>query len=292
VAAAKEHGKKSSRKPAVKQAPPPKRFDFASPRLWITIGIVVVIGIVAFFPVALATDNSAFCKSCHTMVPFYDAWAQGGHAKDAACIDCHVDAGYPARFAHKFVALNEVYAQFFTKASFPNYNAVIPNSRCLRCHPDAPTKVVGQFKHADHLSQGVPCAKCHATSGHKVSLASLEAAGILNQKTVVAGQEFIGQNPQDTVGKGSVYPGHRPVACQNCHDQANIQCSFCHTPPAQHFGSDCRTCHANAAVPFDQFTHPPTGEHDWRKKPCVKCHPNGYTTVYCTCHKGHPPKGD
>lgn len=226
------------------------------------------------------------------MAPFYDVWTRGGHATKAACIDCHVDAGYPARFLHKFVALQEVYAEFFTKAKYPNYNADIPNQRCLRCHQDAPTKIVGQFKHADHLSKGVPCAKCHATTGHKVSFAALDAAGVLNPKTATAGQEFVGQNPADASGKGSAYPSHQPVPCQSCHDQANIQCSFCHGVPRAHYGLDCRKCHSNAAVPFKQFTHPSAGEHDWRKKKCVKCHPNGYDTVYCTCHKGHPPKGD
>jgi nitrate/TMAO reductase-like tetraheme cytochrome c subunit len=287
--------RKRSRTPARRtpeQAGSGRKRDFTNPKLLITAGVILLIGVLAFFPVALATDQAAFCKSCHGMVPFYDAWAQGQHASHATCIDCHVDAGYPARFAHKFVALGEVYAQLFSNSKYPNYNAEVPNRRCLRCHPDIPTKTIGQFKHADHLTQGVPCAKCHATTGHKVSFASLDAAGVLNTANAPAGQEFVGQNPADTGGKGSAYPSHRAVPCQSCHDQANLQCSFCHAAPAGHFGPDCRACHSNAAVPFKQFTHPSAGEHDWRRKKCVKCHPNGYATVYCTCHKGHPPTGD
>ena len=291
MAASKQRPRTSGRA-ARQQTEPRKKLDFTSPKFLVTALVILAVGIVAFVPVALATDQATFCKSCHGMVPFYDAWAAGAHADKATCIDCHVDAGYPARFTHKFVALKEVYAQVFTNAKYPNYNADVPNRRCLRCHPDAPTKVVGRFQHADHLSKDVQCATCHATTGHKVSFASLAAAGVLNTKNAPAGQEFVGQHTGGTSGQGSVYPSHQPVPCQSCHDQANLQCSFCHSTPVNHFGPDCRSCHSNAAVPFAQFTHPSAGEHNWRKKPCVKCHPNGYTTVYCTCHKGNPPKGD
>ncbi|NTU72271.1 MAG: hypothetical protein HGB10_10720 [Coriobacteriia bacterium] len=261
-------------------------------RIVIVVAILAVVGIAAFFPIALATDRSEFCRSCHTMVPFYDAWATGGHAEHAACIDCHVDAGYEARFTHKFVALKEVYAEFFTKANFPSYNAEIPNERCLRCHPDAPSKVVDKFSHPEHLEKDTQCISCHGTTGHKVSVASLASAGILNAANVTAGDEFIGQNPKDAGTKGSVYPGHKKVNCQNCHDQAKLQCSYCHKTPAKHFGPKCTACHKDASVDFDEFKHPDAGEHDWRKRACKKCHPNGYDTVYCTCHKGKPPIDD
>ena len=261
-----------------------------SPKTLVTAGIVLAIAIVSFFPIALATDQPTFCRSCHGMAPFYGAWRTGGHAGHATCIDCHVDAGYTARFAHKFVALQEVWAEFFTKATFPNYNADIPESRCLRCHPDAKTAVVGKFQHSLHTSRGISCAKCHATTGHKVTFAALDAIRLLNKANAPADATFVGQEFAGVTGKGSAYPGHQAVACQNCHDQANLQCSFCHTPPAKHFGANCRQCHSNAAVPFKQFNHPPSGEHKWSSRPCVKCHPNGYDTVYCTCHKGRPPR--
>lgn len=260
------------------------------PRVLIVLAVILALGAVAFFPVALATDRSVFCKSCHTMEPFYDAWTTGAHAQHAQCIDCHVDPGYPSRFMHKFVALREVWAQLLTHATFPSYNADVTEARCLRCHPDAQTKVVGNFRHAEHTSRGIGCAKCHATTGHKVTFEALAAAGLLNKANAPSGATFVGQEFSDIIGSGSAYPGHRPVPCQNCHDQAKLQCSFCHTPPANHYGTDCRSCHSNAAVPFAQFNHPPSGEHSWRSRPCVKCHPNGYTTVYCTCHKGRPPR--
>ena len=292
MAAKKTRSNTSSKRLASPKQSAPKRSNFMNPKSLVTLGIIVAVAVVAFFPIALATDQSSFCKSCHTMQPFYDAWSQGGHVGHAQCIDCHVDAGYPARFLHKFVALKEVTAQLVGGSTFPSYNADISDDRCLRCHPDAPTKVVGQFDHAQHPARlGVTCVKCHADSGHRVTFAALQAAGLLNAKNAAVGQTYVGQSLADSGGRGSSYPGHPNVPCQNCHDQANLECSFCHTPPANHFGADCRSCHSNAAVPFKQFAHPKT-HHDYLKRPCVKCHPQDFQHVYCTCHKGHPPKGD
>jgi nitrate/TMAO reductase-like tetraheme cytochrome c subunit len=280
-----------AREPRSKQAQAFLRSE-RNRKIALAVVLLIAIGVVAFFPVALVTDQPSFCPTCHGMKPFYDAWQTGGH-KNLWCIDCHVEPGYPNRFAHKFVALQEVYDQLFTHATFPNYNADMPNSRCLRCHQDVPTKIaaVGQFSHQMHLGRGVQCATCHATVGHEVTFAALDSAGVLNANQVTAGNTFVGQQFQGAAGAHSVLPGHRPVPCSNCHDQANLQCSFCHTPPPSHFGADCKLCH-NPSVPFQQFTHPPSGEHSYLSRPCAKCHPNGYTTVFCTCHNGHPPTGD
>jgi nitrate/TMAO reductase-like tetraheme cytochrome c subunit len=282
------------------QNPPAETTEQAAARvasrnraILLTAGIVLAVGLIVFFPAALLTDRPVFCKSCHTMVPFYDAWQQGPH-KDVWCIDCHVDAGLPRRFEHKFVALSEVYAEFFKKPTFPSYNADVPDARCLRCHPDVPTQTstpTSKFSHVAHLNKGVACAKCHASTGHKVTFASLDAAGILNRANAPAGLTFVGEEVRASQGKPSALPGHKPVPCSDCHDQANLQCSFCHATPANHYGADCKSCHT-PTVPFANFVHPPSGEHDYRSRPCAACHPNGYQTAYCTCHKGNPPRGD
>jgi nitrate/TMAO reductase-like tetraheme cytochrome c subunit len=255
---------------------------------WI-VALVAIVGALAFFPMSAYTDRPAFCPSCHGMKPFYDAWQTSAH-KDISCIECHVEPGYRNRTLHKFVALQEVYAEVFTHATYPNYNAEIPDSRCLRCHPDVPTKVpsAGKFSHHMHLDRGVGCAKCHATSGHKVTFAALYEAGVLNSANAPAGATYVGEELQGAPGKHRALRGHKPVPCANCHDQATLQCSFCHEPPTKHFGANCRQCH-KPSVPFKTFMHPPSGEHRYTSQPCAKCHPNGYATVYCTCHKGNPP---
>lgn len=260
--------------------------------LWV-VGVLLVVGAIMFVPAALLTDRPEFCKSCHTMVPFFNAWEQGPH-KDVWCIDCHVDSGMARRFEHKFVALNEVYAEFFKSPSFPNYNADIPDARCERCHPAVATQTQTpktRFSHAMHLSKNVRCAQCHASTGHKVTFSALSAAGILNQANAPAGLNYLGESFKAPGGPPSALPGHKPVPCTSCHDQAHLQCSFCHPTPANHYGADCKSCH-RPTTPFANFAHPPSGEHDYRSRPCVECHPNGYQQAYCTCHKGNPPSGD
>jgi hypothetical protein len=255
------------------------------------------------------------------MSPYYDAWATGPHATSAQCVDCHVDPGVIAHLAHKPIALKEVWNHFFSDNRFPNFNVDLPNSRCQNesCHKTIPEKTGSLFSHAAHATKAL-CKDCHAQSGHLVSTAALDAAGVLKQGATapVPG----GLTP-------SSVPGHKKVVCQECHDQAKMKCSSCHQPPhedkgecsnchvvgdtfvaghpggsntacgtsgchkppANHFGADCASCH-KPTVPFAQatFSHPArVGDHSYRAFPCVKCHPSGYTTSYCSCHKGNPP---
>lgn len=290
---AKKRSRATRKAPGPARKPPARKPGRTRALMW-TAALVVLIGVIAFFPVAALTDRPAFCATCHGMQPFYVAWTQGPH-KSVWCVDCHVDQGRANRLVHKFAALREVYDEFFTHATYPSYNADVPNARCIRCHPQVPAQTAtpngGKFSHALHLGKNVQCAQCHQDTGHRVSFASLQAAGVLNANNVVGGATYVGQPIASLQGKASVLVGHKQVPCSNCHDMANLQCSFCHQQPANHFGSDCRLCH-RAGVPFAAFTHPPSGEHNYLSRPCAKCHPNGYTTVYCTCHKGRPPSGD
>ena len=178
--------------------------------LWAVV-VLALVGAVAFVPAARITDRSTFCKTCHTMVPFYNAWEQGPH-KDVECIECHVDSGTARRLMHKFVALNEVYAEFFTHSTFPNYNADIPDARCERCHPEVmrqTTTADGKFSHVTHLNKGVRCAQCHASTGHKVTFSALKDAGLLNPANAPAGLTYVGESFKASTGKPSALPGHK-----------------------------------------------------------------------------------
>lgn len=277
-----------------------------------------VVGLLAALVVGTSlvyTEQSSFCPTCHEMVPYYNAWRTGPHARAAQCVDCHVDSGLLAHLAHKPIALKEVWDHFFRDNRFPNFDVALPNSRCVRCHGRVPDPSGSRFTHARHLDRA-QCKDCHARTGHVVSLASLSAEGVLKPDSV---------QPMPSSGSPSSITGHITVICQRCHDQAKMKCSACHQapheprgecsnchkpgktfvyahtsrtdcaschkPPANHFGSDCKACHT-PTTPFAKtsFTHPAT-HHDYRSRPCVKCHPNGYTTAVCTCHGGNPPKG-
>jgi nitrate/TMAO reductase-like tetraheme cytochrome c subunit len=264
-------------------------------RIWITAVVVAlaVIGIAAFFPVALYTDQSKFCKTCHTMQPFYQAWQTGDHF-DVQCIQCHVDPGYQARFLHKVVALQEGWIQLVSHPKFPNYNADVTNARCLKCHKDLPKSIgsTSKFSHADHIKRNVRCAICHPTVGHKVTYDALRNAGILNQSQVATNATYVGQQYPGVKGKHSVLPRHRVVPCSNCHDMANQKCSACHKTPANHYAAECTICH-DPQLPFTGWIHPNTkAPHGVERLACKQCHPTNYTTYYCTCHKNGSVKDD
>jgi len=285
--------------------------------VWGAIGAVALVLLTASL---IYTEQSSFCQTCHEMDPYYEAWVSGPHAKAAECTDCHVDPGVIAHLAHKPIALKEVWNHFFTDNRFPNFNVDLPNSRCLRCHTKIAEKPGSLFSHAKHQTKAL-CKNCHTQTGHLVTLAALDAVGVLKSgaKAPVPG----GMIP-------SVATGHKKVVCQECHDQAKMKCSSCHQPPhenrgecsqchmtgssfvaghpggsnkncaqchkapAKHYGTGCSGCHT-PGVPFKstKFSHPArVGDHSYRSFACVKCHPDGGAKVYCSCHKGNPPSDD
>lgn len=287
--------------------------------IWGGVAIVVLAALAGSI---VYTERPSFCPTCHEMRPYYAAWQSGGHATRAWCVDCHVDPGVFARILHKPLELREVWDHFFADPRFPNYSVDVPNVRCTRdgCHPTVAARSNSTFSHAQHATRA-KCQQCHATAGHVVTLAALQAEGTLKAAATTP--------PVPGGLVPSAAAGHKPVSCQKCHDQANMKCSQCHqapheprgecsachqpganftfvhgakgsdcsqchAPPANHFGPDCSACHS-PDVPFKNtvFNHPARiGDHSFRSFPCVKCHPTGYTTSSCTCHGGRAPTGD
>lgn len=287
----------------------------ARARRIIIISAIVVVVLLAITGSLIYTEQSSFCPVCHEMQPYYDAWKVGGHVGRAECVDCHIDQGFIAHMAHKPSEMVELWDHFFGNSKFPNYVVDVPNSRCLACHKTVAVKTGSIFSHATHATKGT-CKMCHTQAGHTVSLEALAQAGIL--KTNVTTPTVGGLNNPSAIA------GHKKVVCQDCHNQAQMKCSECHQPPhenrgecsnchrpgtqfvashpagtdcakchqppANHFGPDCANCHT-PGTPFASatFNHPAT-HHNYRSLACAKCHPNGAPAVYCTCHKGNPPR--
>lgn len=275
-------------------------------RTWILwLSVLVVVGALAFIGSALATDKSSFCGTCHEMKPYNDAWAKGPHAKEAECIDCHVNHPLPERFAHKFVALKEVWAHFTGDTLFPRPTPPeVPDARCLRCHKDLPA-MVGEFPHGLHAKKGA-CQGCHYDTGHNVTESALKRAGVLNPDVKVERPSF----KYASIGDGKAnLPGHPAVSCSRCHDMKLTPCTWCHKHPKEDhpdIGSrDCSACHKPAAKFV--FRHPgaaanctscheaPKEEHPrFKGRTCVECHRRpgrswdfshpGATAVCSECH--------
>ena len=269
----------------------------AKAALW--IAVLVVLGVVLFFPVALATDRSTFCRTCHEMIPYYDAWLVGQHAKTAECIDCHVDAGLPARFAHKFVALGEVKSHVLGDTSFPREQPPnVPNRRCTRCHKTLPKTAVDGFSHEIHTQKGT-CATCHASTGHNVTVEVLKAIGIYNATAAPAPKS----GAFAVVDRGTAnVEGHKKIGCSRCHDMAKTGCPRCHTPERGEAPVEGRLravppagrevhLHAsrapptarNATSPARSTSQPVSGP----LPPCKTCHP----TTGSSWKFSHPESG-
>ncbi len=244
------------------------------------VGVLLVVA-VAFVGVASATDQPGFCRSCHEMAPYHDAWSQGSHS-EVSCIECHVDSGEVARLAHKFVALKEVVAHVQRDWDFPRATPPrVPDKRCAACH----TKITveqARFDHALHADRA-GCATCHAAVGHDVTTAALKAAGIYSG--LEPATRSVDASTVAVVDSGIAnLPGHVTVTCSRCHIMANTTCEACHKPKHKPLGT-CSTCH----VPGDEFVF----IHPTKRPDCETCHTKGakHTKIAGACSGCHKQPG-
>lgn len=229
---------------------------------FIGAAVAIVLG-ATFVAASFYTDQPDFCRSCHEMRPYYDAWASGSH-KDRWCVDCHTTGEYAGRMGHKFVALREVAVHFLGDPTFPlTATPTVPDSRCKSCHSRIVTKKASGFSHEQHAEKGT-CQACHAATGHDVSREALAAAGVLGRQmpSPSIATTFV------AVGYGRAnVAGHVGVTCTKCHDMRNTGCNRCHSLPAgkKHpRSSACNQCHS--AGPKWTFAHPAG------KLECQTCH--------------------
>lgn len=98
------------------------------------------------------------------MRPQYDSWQSASHHTSATCVDCHLPAGFPAKYLAK--ARNGwFHSKAFTLQNFPEPiiitppNATILQANCVRCHDG--------LLHDATAANGAPeCVHCHVDVGH------------------------------------------------------------------------------------------------------------------------------
>jgi hypothetical protein len=217
---------------------------------------------------SIVTDHSDFCDSCHEMGPYYTAWSDGPHARDAECIDCHAGQNLGDRLAHKPEALREVAAHLRGDTDFPGDTPpAIPDARCVACHDDVQPDPVEGFSHDRHVEQG-PCVGCHRATGHSVTKEALRSAGVLDEAAWEA-RSIPATAPEAVASWGAGIANvadHVDVDCSSCHDMMRTGCAACHGAPvddAHEDEQDCLLCHDLTAA--WSFQHPSQGD-------CVSCH--------------------
>jgi hypothetical protein len=251
---------------------------------------------VAIVVTVVETDRPTFCKSCHEMGPYYNAWQHGPH-KGMACVECHVDPGLAAHAIHKIPALKELAVHLTGDPKFPlAVRRPMPPHRCTRCHENLPKRTKSGFEHATHASK--TCPDCHTDAGHTVTVEALQAAGVFagGSQTAIAVQTVA------RAGSGTTLARHSKVSCSRCHKMTKIECGVCHNLPAKHFQPStgakmpaCTLCHRTAGASW-------AAAHPTASSDCLSCHnsptnsghPKG--PLCATCHKqvgvsfafGHP----
>ena len=71
---------------------------------WLLIAMVVfLVGSAGFAEYSMTPD---FCRSCHLMEPYYQAWHASSH-KNVACPECHFEPGLKNTLKGKFQASSQ-----------------------------------------------------------------------------------------------------------------------------------------------------------------------------------------
>jgi len=76
------------------------------PTLWGWALIVMIVGLGGSAGFAEYSMKPDFCRSCHLMEPYYQAWHNSTH-KNVACVDCHFEPGLENTLKGKWQASSQ-----------------------------------------------------------------------------------------------------------------------------------------------------------------------------------------
>lgn len=262
------------------------------------------------------------CSSCHDLAKVACSTChQPSHAPRGECANCH-QPGPRWAFSHPSstacASCHDAPAKHFGAACGSCHTPGVPfaqavyehaSSACASCHVVPANHRAGSCASC-HTKPGVDwtfthpngtrsCASCHtAPSGHNRTV----ACSSCHKVGVPFAQGSFRHTSISCASCHKAPSAHvRSVSCATCHKKPGVSwaathpsatgCASCHKPPASHFGTSCASCHKPlVAWTKATFSHPRTGEHSYRSFACVKCHPSGYSSAYCSCHGGNPPK--
>src|SRR6185369_8233364 len=157
------------------------RFLRYVPTIWGWILIVFVVGVGGGAGFAEYSMQPDFCRSCHIMEPYYQAWHGSTH-KNVPCTDCHFEPGLKNTIKGKFEASSQA-AKFITGTYGSKPHAQIHDVSCMRsgCHekrllegkvnwpvttPNGNVVTI-KFDHTPHLTEErrgkqLRCVSCHS----------------------------------------------------------------------------------------------------------------------------------
>ena len=236
------------------------------PRFFALLGSAFLAAVVVLAGLAKYSESPRFCRSCHIMEPYYNAWATSKH-KFVACVECHYPPGSPRTLLwKKFQALSQV-AKYVTRTYSSKPFAEIEDSSCLRpgCHSTRllQGKVISEkgihFDHTPHLlgvrrGRRLRCVSCHSqivVGKHvEVTWDTCYLCHFMGTKSgrelkPVAGCLGCHELPKKSFMIGNITYNHKAfvtqkgVSCQNCHlnviqgsgEATQDRCYTCHNQP-------------------------------------------------------------
>jgi nitrate/TMAO reductase-like tetraheme cytochrome c subunit len=245
------------------------RFLKIAPTKWGYVLLLVFVGGVGSAAFAEYSMQPDFCRSCHIMEPYYQAWHASTH-KNVPCTDCHFEPGLQNTIKGKFEASSQA-AKFITGTYGSKPHAQIHDSSCMRsgCHekrilegkvdwtvttPKGNTVTI-KFDHKPHLTEErrgkeLRCVSCHSqiVQGQHL-VVTLDTCFLCHMK----GKEH-GRNEQ-TVG-----------GCTSCHEapKAKVKLATGDFNHADYLGRGvtCNNCHSESIK----------GDGNVPRQVCWNCH--------------------
>lgn len=236
-----------------------------SSRIYYFLGGCFLAIIVFFISFIQFSTSPYFCRSCHIMKPYYEAWKTSRH-NTVPCVDCHYPPGFREEVKGKFQAATQV-VKWLTGTYSTKPYAEIEDAACLRsgCHSTRllQGKVIFKrgiiFDHTPHLTEmrrgrKLRCTSCHSQIVQGTHIAVTENTcfvchfkGIDKDKTLLETQArctLCHQIPTEDIKISNITYNHKDFAgkgvpCQKCHldairgngDVPQEFCVVCHGEP-------------------------------------------------------------
>ncbi|MBK6765711.1 MAG: NapC/NirT family cytochrome c [bacterium] len=214
---------------------------FGPRRIGLVLFATAMVTVVSLLFFVRVTSQPSFCRSCHVMEPYFQAWETSTHS-NVTCTECHIPPGIEGTVHSKFLAMSMV-ANYFTgvyKRSKPW--AEIDDRSCLRsgCHDTRLLQSTENFRgvmfdhkpHLENVRRGrqLRCTSCHANIVQGEHIA-------VNESTC-----FLCHFKPDSVGQATELS-----RCTHCHNppqgEMAADTSFDHTEMLAR-KTDCSSCHA------------------------------------------------
>lgn len=288
-------------------------------RHWkLTVLIIVAIVGGCSFGMLEYTHDPNFCKSCHVMGPYYDAWEMSSH-KGISCVKCHYPPGIRSEIEGKKDALNQLVA-YATGRIGTKFHAEIPDISCLRsgCHDsrvDSGVEDYGRgikFDHSHHYGKEVRDIELRCTSCHSQIVQGSHIAVTISTCFICHFRNRFEQEASTDrdfclmchdYPSGMVNAGGRSYNHADYVENEGVLCWFCHSDVVQGNGEvedrACLQCHDNPDQ-LDRITEVEEVHRNHvtdHKVECFNCHADikhripeypaaGAPTRCDTCHSG------